>query len=141
MSTTTPDRGSQRLPTMPDDAGDRYASAIELRLLGTDEAGFVRRLAALDDAPALDGQVLVAIMGGQAVAALSLHDQRVVANPFIPTSEAVTLLRLRAAQLSSPARRALRFPRVRRARLGALRDRLRGRAGRARRERARPGTG
>jgi hypothetical protein len=106
-----PDREIGR--TGPDDSGDLYAAAIELRLLGTHEAHLVRRLAALDDARELDGQVLVALIGGQAVAALSLRDQRIVANPFVLTSDAVALLRLRAAQLSNGSRRVLRFPRAR----------------------------
>lgn len=121
MSTTTIDGRAagpkvaeiSGLHAMGIDAGDLYASAIELRLLRTHEAHLVRRLAALDDAPELDGQVLVALMGGQAVAALSLRDRRVVANPFVPTSEAVALLRLRVAQLSEGRRRVLRFPRGR----------------------------
>jgi hypothetical protein len=116
MGTTTLGRDTRERHAMPTDTGDLYASAIELRLLCTHEAWLVRRLAALDDAPPLHGQVLVAVIGGQAVAALSLCDQRAVANPFIPTAEAVALLRLRAAQLSDAPRRALRFPRVRLAR-------------------------
>jgi hypothetical protein len=92
------------------------ASAIELRLLCAREAYLVHRLAALDDAPDLDGQVLVAIIDGQGVAALSLNDERVVANPFIPTAEAVALLRVRAAQLSNGHRGASLFRRRRPAR-------------------------
>jgi hypothetical protein len=82
--------------------------AIELRLLGAREDHLARRLAALDDAPELEGQILAALIGGQAVAALSLSDGRVVANPFVPTSEAVALLQLRAAQLSANGRRRRR---------------------------------
>jgi hypothetical protein len=134
MSTTTLDRDTRQRHATPSDSGDRYASAIELRLLGTHEARLVRRLAALDDAPALDGQILVALIGGQAVAALSLADQRVVANPFLPTAEPVALLRLRAEQLARGSRRP------RQAWRGATRVLLRGRAGRATRERARPET-
>jgi hypothetical protein len=100
------------------DSADLYASAIELRLLCAHEAYLVGRLAQLDDAPELGGQVLIALIGGQAVAALSLDDQRVVANPFIPTSEAVALLHLRAKQLAKAERRP---PRLRRLRLAASR--------------------
>jgi hypothetical protein len=91
--------------------GERYAPAIELRLLCAHEARLVRRLAALDDAPALRGQILIALIGGQAVAALSLLDQRVVANPFLPTAESVALLRLRAGQLANGGTRS-RFRRL-----------------------------
>jgi hypothetical protein len=82
--------------------------AIELRHLGAREDDLARRLAALDDAPELKGEVLAAFIGGQAVAALSLGDRRVVANPFVPTAEAVALLQVRAAQLSSDGPRRLR---------------------------------
>jgi hypothetical protein len=82
--------------------------AIELRLLGAHEGHLARRLAALDDAPGLEGEVLVALIGGRAVAALSLADRRVVADPFIPTTEPVALLQLRAAQLSATGPRRVR---------------------------------
>jgi hypothetical protein len=86
-------------------------STMELRLVGSAEGRAVRRLAALDDAPELEGQVLLALIDGEAVAALSLRDQRVVANPFVPTRDAVALLRLRAEHLLGSSRRR-RLPRV-----------------------------
>lgn len=82
---------------------------VALRLAGPDEAQVVRRLASLDDAPPLTGQVLLALVDGQAVAALSLSDGRVVANPFLPTEAAVGLLRLRAQHLSVNRPRRCRF--------------------------------
>ena len=83
---------------------------IELRLVEAAESGDVHRLAALDEAPEPAGRVLLAIVGGEAVAGLSLGDQRVVANPFRCTRDAVALLRLRAEHLSGsrPRRRGLR---------------------------------
>lgn len=83
---------------------------VALRLAGPDEAHLVRRLASLDDAPPLTGEVLLAVVDGETVAALSLSDGRVVANPFLPTEAAVGLLRLRAQHLSvkRPRRRRLR---------------------------------
>src|SRR5438270_551921 len=75
-------------------------STLALRTAHADEAPVVRRLAAVDDAPPLEGQVLLALVDGQAVAAKSLADGRVVANPFVPTRDAVALLSLRASQLS-----------------------------------------
>jgi hypothetical protein len=74
--------------------------AVALRLADPGEAHVVRRLAALDDAPELDGRVLLALIDGEAVAALSLRDGRIVANPFVPTQEPVELLRLRAVHVS-----------------------------------------
>jgi len=73
-------------------------------------------IAALDEAPELEGPVLLAIVGGETVAALAVDDGRVVADPFVPTAHAVSLLRLRADHLShvSPRRRRrLRVPRLR----------------------------
>ncbi len=78
------------------------APAVALRLAGSDEAHLVRRLAALDDAPPLAGPVLLALVDGEPVAALSLLDRRVVANPFLFTRELVDLLRLRAEHISGP---------------------------------------
>jgi hypothetical protein len=74
---------------------------IALRLAQPDEARDVARLAALDDAPRPDGQVLLALVDGRAVAALSLRDGRVVANPFEFTEDAVALLRLRHKHLGA----------------------------------------
>lgn len=74
-------------------------STLALRLADPDDALAVRRLAALDDAPPLARPVLVAFLDGQAVAAVSLVDERTVANPFLPTADVVALLSLRARQL------------------------------------------
>lgn len=83
--------------------------AVGLRLAGSDDAHLMARLADLDDAPALQGRVLLALIDDEAVAALSLVDGRVIANPFVATSDAVALLRLRAEHLSGRrARRRLR---------------------------------
>ena len=81
--------------------GSTAGAAIQLRVAHADEADVVRQLAVLDDAPELEGQVLLALIDGEAVAGLSLRDGSVVANPFIRTREAVVLLRLRAEQLSA----------------------------------------
>ena len=86
-------------------------SAVELRLARDDEAGLVRLLAQLDDAPQLEGEVLLALVSGEAVAAMSLTDRRVVANPFVRTQHAVTLLRMRADHLFGRRERRRRRPR------------------------------
>jgi len=75
--------------------------AVSLRIADVDDDQAVRDLAALDDAPAPEGEVLLALIDGEAVAALSLRDGHVVANPFVPTVAAVALLRLRAEHVSS----------------------------------------
>jgi hypothetical protein len=82
-------------------------ATVILRLVRRGEDQVVRELAALDDAPTPQGQVLLALIDGEAVAALSLLDGRVVANPFVLTQDAVALLRLCAKHLSGgkPVRR------------------------------------
>ena len=56
------------------------------------------RLAALDSARPLDGDVLLAHAGGEVRAALSLDSGRVVADPFWPSAELVDLLRAAAGE-------------------------------------------
>ena len=80
---------------------------IVIRSAHPDEAYAVRRLAYLDSRRPLDGDVLVAFVDGEPVAALALADGSVVANPFRHTADVVELLRLRARRASTtPARSA-----------------------------------
>ena len=74
---------------------------ITIRLAGSDDTAALRRLAALDSAPALRGATLIAQVDGELCAARALGDGRVVADPFRFTAELGDLLRVRAAQLSS----------------------------------------
>jgi hypothetical protein len=92
-----------------------HNSTVALRVAQNDEAPVVRRLAALDDSRPLDGDVLLALVDGEAVAAVSLRDGRVVANPFLPTADTVRLLSLRAAQMgaSAASSQRARIPRLR----------------------------
>lgn len=75
----------------------------------------LRRLAALDSARPLRGEILVAESGGDVLAALSLATGRTVADPFTRTADLVDLLRVRAARQGaarargSGRRRALRL--------------------------------
>jgi hypothetical protein len=89
---------------------------ITLRVAQPEDDYDVSRLAQLDDAPLPVGRVMLAVVDGEAVAALSLSDGRVVADPFVATEKAVTLLRLRATQLSGQRHRRWR-PRILRPRL------------------------
>ena len=73
-------------------------------------------LAQLDEAAPLHGRALLAELDSRPVAALSLEDGRTVADPFVASAGAVSLLRLRAGQLA-------RGPSPRRYRAG-LRARL-----------------
>ena len=109
-------RAAARHNTMPTRALWRSGPTVELRPARAADEAVTRRLAALDDAPGLEGPVLLAVVDGDVVAALALDDNRVVANPFVPTAHAVSLLRARADHLSGVSarrRRRIRLPRVR----------------------------
>ena len=108
-------RRSIRSAPRPNAAESTSSPAVELRLAGPDDGRVVEHLAALDDARVLEGQVLLALIDAEAVAALSLRDGRVVANPFVRTEAAVALLRLRARHVSGTRSRS-RWPVVRRPR-------------------------
>ena len=69
------------------------APEITIRQATSLDAFALRRLAALDDRAALHGEVLVAEQAGEIRAALSLEDERTVANPFAPTAKLVEMLR------------------------------------------------
>jgi hypothetical protein len=105
-------RAAERERRTASSAVEANTPAIELRLVGPDEAHLVRRLAALDDAAELEGQVLLALIDGDAVAGLSLCDWRVVANPFVSTRDAVALLRLRAELATNARARRRWLPRI-----------------------------
>ena len=59
----------------------------------------LRRLAALDSAMILLGDLLVAQSDDKIHAAYSLDENRAIADPFLPTAGHVDLLRARAARL------------------------------------------
>ncbi|HEX5622224.1 MAG TPA: hypothetical protein VFX51_27610 [Solirubrobacteraceae bacterium] len=75
------------------------ANAFTIRLAGDDDAEMLRRLAEVDSQNPLSGRILVAVDGDAAVAALSLDENRAVANPFRRTAPALALLRMRASAL------------------------------------------
>jgi len=66
---------------------------------GADRSALAR-LAELDQAERPAEPVLLGVVSQRPVAALSLSDGRVVADPFFRTVELVELMRLRARQLS-----------------------------------------
>ena len=76
-------------------------SPLVLRPATAADAADLERLAALDSARPLTGEVLLAHAGGDVRAALSLETGRVVADPFYPSAELVELLR--AAAGNAPA--------------------------------------
>jgi hypothetical protein len=86
---------------------------VALRTASADDVATVRRLAALDSAPMPAPPLLLGIVDGEAVAALSLSSDAVVADPFTPTVAVVELLRLRAARLRTGAPTPSRLQRAR----------------------------
>ncbi len=90
------------------------AKAVSLRMGTAADREALALLAELDEQPALSGEALIALVDGEAVAALSLGDGRVVSNPFVATTNAVALLKLRADHLAGfGARRPRRRWRLR----------------------------
>lgn len=59
----------------------------------------VTRLAELDSAEVPDGELIGAELDGSLVAAISLKDQRLIADPFTRTDGVRSLLEMRAGQL------------------------------------------
>lgn len=76
---------------------------IIIREATEDDAFALRRLAALDDRPALRSAALIAEEHGELRAAIELESGRVVANPFAPTAGLVELLRIQRSHESALA--------------------------------------
>ena len=76
-------------------------TAIELRLSACREE--LERLAMLSERPLREGDFIVADVDGVAVAAVSVEDGTTVYDPFKPTSQALSLLKLRRKQVLSAA--------------------------------------
>jgi hypothetical protein len=94
---------------------DRYTGMnptnLRIRRANPHDAPALCRLAALDSAEPLGGEILLAEVEGEAAAALSLADGTAIADPFRPTAALVELLAMRRTQLAaarSPARGRLR---------------------------------
>ena len=91
------------------------ATSVSIRRAGPHDAPALCRLAALDSAVPLDGEILIAEVDGAALAALSLADGTVIADPFAPTAALVDLLAMRREQMQggaeppSRARRGMRW--------------------------------
>lgn len=104
-----------RFGTRPDPvvAAPAEHLAVAIRRAHDADAPLLHDLAELDSRAPLQGPVLVALVEGRIWAAIGIDDDRVVADPFLPTAPAVELLALRVRQLRAadgrPARR--RMPR------------------------------
>jgi hypothetical protein len=76
-------------------------TAIELRISQCREE--LERLALLSERPLHDGDFIVADVDGVAVAAVSVEDGTTLYDPFKPTSQALSLLKLRRKQVLAAA--------------------------------------
>jgi hypothetical protein len=89
------------------------SQTISLRPATDRDATVIEKLSALDSKPVLHAPAVVALVDGRPVAAASLSDASVVADPFSPTAEIVELLQARvAASAVQSAKRRPRFPRL-----------------------------
>jgi len=79
------------------------APKITIREATASDVFGLRRLAALDDKPALTGTALVAEEQGDLRAAIELESGRVVANPFAPTAGLVELLEIQRSHVAAMA--------------------------------------
>ena len=78
-------------------------ASIAVRPATANDREALERLAALDSTEPPRGSTLVGELLQRPVAALSLSDGRVIADPFVATADIVALLRLRARQLADQA--------------------------------------
>lgn len=74
-------------------------TALTIRRATASDAFALRRLAALDSAAPPTGDVLLAEMGRELWAAVSVDTGATIADPFRPSGELVELLRFRAERM------------------------------------------
>jgi hypothetical protein len=92
---------------MRENARDDHGQ-ITIRVLSHEEESAVERLAQLDSARAPAAPLLGAFGQGRLLAALSLGDGSVIADPFVRTAELREVLEWRAAALRGGPKRGLR---------------------------------
>lgn len=72
---------------------------LTLRICGDGDESALLRLAERDSSIVPAGRLLAAETNDRLIAAISLETKAVIADPFVPTADAVDLLRRRAAQI------------------------------------------
>ncbi len=88
-------------------------SPLRIRQAGDHDAVAVERLASLDSSRVPRGDVLLAEVGDELWAALSMDDGHLVADPLRHSADAALLLAQRSAQLHRERRRARSHGRLR----------------------------
>jgi hypothetical protein len=90
------------------------SEALTIRHIGPGDVEALTTVSRLDSSREPTGEILVADVGGELWAAISVDDGHTVADPFRPTSALVALLQARARQLRHAGRRRTpRFARFR----------------------------
>jgi hypothetical protein len=93
-------RAARRRRRLRAAASPLFWEGLTLRLATSADRAALTRLAELEQASRPAEPVLLGVVMQRPIAALSLRDGSVIADPFAPTAELVELLRLRARQLS-----------------------------------------
>jgi hypothetical protein len=110
-------RAARRASSRRRSSTTALSGGVVLRRAGSRDDAAIVRLAELDGAVHPTGEMLVAEVDEQILAAVPLRGGRAIADPFRPTAKLVELLRIRARLLaggSAPARRLLpHLPRLR----------------------------
>jgi len=100
LAATAAKRRLRRRAERPENQATAISWAgLTLRLATGADRAALARLAELEQAERPSEPVLLGVVLGRPVAALSLKDGSVIADPFVRTAELVELLRVRAGQL------------------------------------------
>jgi hypothetical protein len=81
------------------------ATVYVIRLAGDADEDALRALAQLDSAAPLEHPILLGELDGRPAAAIDLDTRRAISDPFKPTANLLSHLRVRAAALDAHARR------------------------------------
>ena len=77
------------------------ANSYTIRLATEADDAALMRLAELDSKTPLEGTILVGELHGEPVVALSIDDDRAIADPFRPTAHLLATMRVRARGLKA----------------------------------------
>ncbi len=87
---------------------DPTGTSITIRAAGPEDVEALHRLAQRDSRAVPGGELLIALVEGEARAAISLASGEAIADPFHRTRELVGMLTLRGSQLRGETRRRRR---------------------------------